>query len=482
MSESLRSAVIDEKLKYGSCRAKPMSPLASLALFGWIPLVIYLFNRYPAQRAVVVSFVAGFLFLPQVIKYPIVSGIPPYEKMSAISYGVLLAIILFDSARLSSFKPGWIDVPMLIWCLCPIASQVTNGISPISPTTQQIITWGVPYFIGRIYFNDLAGLRQLAIGIFAGGMVYVPLCLLETRIAPTLHLRLYGFHAREDFGQTMRYGGYRPTVFLEHGLAVGMWMMAATLLGICLWKTGVIKKFWNYPMNWLVPVLFVTFILVKSTGAYLYLVMGLGVLLASKLMRTALPMLLLAVAISAYLYLGATGTLYTIPQVRAFMAVSASEAAGERSQSLGFRLNNEVILSQKAQQRMMFGWGDSGGSRIYDETGKDISVTDSIWIIVFGQQGAVGLASLTTAMLLPSVAFAFLRYPARSWSNRKVAPAAGLAVLVILFMLDSSLNAFLSPVYILANGGLAGLVMKEPESTKVSVRPSLPKRSLVQQR
>lgn len=460
-----------------------MTPFVPLAMFGWIPLVLYLFNRYPAQRAVIASVVTGFLFLPHVVQYPLVQGLPPYEKMSAIGYAVLLAIILFDSGRLSSFKPGWIDLPMLIWCLCPIASQVTNGLSPISPTALQIMTWGVPYFIGRIYFNDLAGLRQLAIGIFAGGMVYVPLCLLETRISPILHLKLYGFHARADFGQTMRWGGYRPTVFLEHGLAVGMWMMATTLLGIWLWRTKVIKKLWNFPMNWLVPVLLITFILVKSTGAYLYLVMGLAVLFSSKWIRTALPMLLLAVAISAYLYLGATGTLYTIPQVRAFMAVSASEAAGDRSQSLGFRLNNEVILSQKARLKMMFGWGDSGGNRIYDETGKDIAVTDSIWIIAFGQQGTIGLTSLTAAMLLPSLAFGFLRYPARSWSNRKVAPAAGLAVVVILFILDSSLNAFVCPVYILANGGLAGLVMKEPESTKVvSVQPSLPRRSLVQQR
>lgn len=463
-----------------------MSPLVPLTLFGFLPLVLYLFNRFPAQRAVIVSFVAGFLFLPQpgfVGKFTLVPGIPPYEKLSAISYCVLLATLLFDSKRLSSFQPGWIDLPMMIWCLCPIVTQMSNGLSPISPTTGQILTWGVPYFLGRIYFNDLAGLRQLAIGIFAGGMVYVPLCLLEMRIAPTLHLRLYGYHARIDFGQTIRYGGYRPTVFLEHGLWVGVWMMSATLLGIWLWKTGVIKKFWNYPMNWLVPVLFVTFILVKSTGAYLYLVMGLGVLFSSKWTRTALPMLLLSVAVSAYLYLGATGTLYTIPQVRAFMAASAAEGANDRSQSLGFRLNNEVTLSQKAQLRMMFGWGDSGGSRIYDETGKDISVTDSIWIIAFGQQGAVGLASFTAAMLLPSLAFAFLRYPARSWSNRKVAPAAGLAMVLILYMIDSSLNAMTCPVFILANGGLAGLVLKEPEPTKViGVRPSLPKRTLVQQR
>jgi hypothetical protein len=462
-----------------------MSPLVPLALFGFVPFVLYLFNRFPAQRAIVISIVAGFLFLPQpglMGKFALVSGIPPYEKTSAICYAVLLAAIVFDSKRLSSFQPGWIDLPMLIWCLCPIASQISNNLSPISPTTNQIITWGVPYFLGRIYFNDLAGMRQLAIGIFAGGIVYIPLCLLEMRIAPTLHLRVYGYHARLDFSQTMRYGGYRPTVFLEHGLWVGMWMMAATLLGIVLWKAGVIKKLWNYPMNWLVPMLFITMILVKSTGAYLYLAIALAIWFTSRWLRTPLPMLLLCVGISVYLYLGATGELYKIPQVNDFL-VASEKSNNDRSQSVAFRIGNEKILSAKARLRMALGWGDSGGNRIYDATGRDISVTDSLWIIAYGLQGVVGLTSFTVAMILPSLGFVFLRYPPYTWSNRKVAPAIGLALVLVLYMLDSVLNAMTSPVFMFANGGLAGLVLKEPESLKAkTVRPSLPTSALAQQR
>lgn len=462
-----------------------MTPFVPLALFGFIPLTLYLFNRYPSQRAVVVSIVAGYLFLPQVgfvAQYPIVQGLPPYEKLSALSYVLMLGTILFASNRLSSFQPSWIDIPMLIFCLCPIASQTVNGLSPISPTTQQIISWGVPYFLGRIYFNDLAGLRQLAIGIFAGGMVYVPLCLLELRIAPTLHLRLYGYHARADFGQTMRYGGYRPTVYLEHGLWVGMWMMAATLIGLVLWRTGVIKKFWNYPMNWLVPVLLVTFILVKSTGAYLYLVMGIGIWFIAKWLRTALPIFLLVVAMSGYVYIAAEGTLYRMPQVAAFAATANADTGNDRAQSLAFRIYNEAILVKKAQRKMTFGWG-AGGHRVIDyETGEDIAITDSLWIIFYGQYGMVSLFSFMAMLLLPSLAFCF-RYPARTWSNRKVAPAATLALVLIFYTLDSLLNAMSCPVFLLANGGLAGLILKQPETNKVTNTPaSLPKRSLVQQR
>jgi hypothetical protein len=110
--------------------------------------------------------------------------------------------------------------------------------------------------------------------------------LLETRIAPTLHLKLYGFNAREDFSQTIRYGGYRPTVFLEHGLWVGVWMMAAALIGVWLWKTKVIKKFKEIPVGRLLVGLLVTVILVKSTGAYLYLLMGIVILFIAGWQRT----------------------------------------------------------------------------------------------------------------------------------------------------------------------------------------------------
>jgi len=65
---------------------------------------------------------------------------------------------------------------------------------------------------------------------------------------------------------------------------------------------------------------------------------------------------------------------------------------------------------------------------VFNEWRKDISVTDSLWIITFGAQGAVGVISLTVFMLLPVLSF-LLCYPVSLWRNRKVAPAAALAVL-----------------------------------------------------
>jgi hypothetical protein len=42
--------------------------------------------------------------------------------------------------------------------------------------------------------------------------------------------------------QTMRFGGWRPTVFMEHGLMVGMWMSMAAMIGLWLWWTGTLKR------------------------------------------------------------------------------------------------------------------------------------------------------------------------------------------------------------------------------------------------
>src|SRR4028119_2296371 len=135
-----------------------MVALIPVALFGLIPIVFYLFVRFPPQRAVIISFVVAWLFLPQATySIPILPG---YDKISAACYSILLATLVYDTGRFTSFKPGWLDVPMLIWCLCPIISQITNGGSPISPTFVQIISWGLPYFLGRLYVGSLDGLRQ----------------------------------------------------------------------------------------------------------------------------------------------------------------------------------------------------------------------------------------------------------------------------------------------------------------------------------
>lgn len=447
-----------------SHKVKLMSPLVYIVMFGWIPFVLYLFRWLPAQRAIVVSFIAAWLFLPQV-GFPIL-GLPDYTKMSATCYGVLLATILFDAQRFSSIQPGWLDLPIAVWCICPFISSISNDLGwydGITGVISQTATWGLPYYLGRLYLNTLDGLRKLAIGIFIGGLIYIPLCLYEVRLSPQLHRIVYGFY-QHSFAQTIRYGGYRPTVFMEHGLMVGAWMTAAALSGVWLWKAGVIKEVWGIPVGWLVTALLVTVVLVKSTGAWFLLGIGLVVLFFTKWFRTSLLLLVLIASISSYLYVGVTGT-FSGEQI---VSVVSSTINEDRAASLAFRFYNEEFLSDKARQKMVFGWGGWGRSRIYNERGEDISITDSLWIIAFGNYGAVGVISITASLLLPVIGF-MQRYRASLWDNPKVAPAAALAVLLALYMLDCVLNAMVNPIYMLASGGIAGLALKQTRTSKVMV-------------
>ncbi|WP_445241128.1 hypothetical protein [Microcoleus vaginatus] len=266
---------------------------------------------------------------------------------------------------------------------------------------------------------------------------------------------------------------------MQHGLMVGLWMMTAALIAVWLWQTGTLKKFMGRNIKPLAIILTIAFFLCRSTGAYSLFGMALIVLFSAKLFRTSLPLLLIIGYIVFYLYIAAAGQ-FSSKDVIGFINQIFGE---ERAASLKFRFDNEEILGEKARQRFMFGWGDSGGNRVYNDYGQDISVTDSLWIIAFGVNGAVGLVSLFSSLLLPVIVFCVFKYPARTWSNPKVAPAATLGVALSMYVFDCVLNAMTNPIFALIAGGISGLVLKAPESLKAKKTSSPPRRqSLVHQK
>src|SRR5205823_15018650 len=168
--------------------------------------------------------------------------------------GVLMGAAIFDTDRLLGFRPRWIDLPMILWCTSVFVSSHNNGLGiydGCSEAVRQIIIWGLPYVIGRVYFSDLEGIRELAVGIFIGGLIYVPLCWFEVRMSPQLHVWVYGFR-QHSFYQNMRDGGYRPMVFMQHGLMVAMWMSMTALIGLVLWRCRSITKLWDIPIAYFV--------------------------------------------------------------------------------------------------------------------------------------------------------------------------------------------------------------------------------------
>jgi tetratricopeptide (TPR) repeat protein len=420
-------------------------------MISWIPIVLLLFAVMPPRRAVIVASLTAWMFLPQLsFNLP---GIPDYTRTSATTMALIIGAALFDTGRLLSIRPRWFDIPVVAWCLCPFITSLTNDLGPydgLSCALAQFFRWGFPYLIGRVYLDDLEGLRDLVIGIVVVSLIYVPLCLWEIRMSPQLARYVYGVDPRGWEGT--RYSGYRPKVFLETGLELGMWMTAASLCGYGLWISGALRRLWGYPFGLLFGILLVTTVLCKSTGALLLLLVGVGIFWSIQKLKWIWPVWVLLALAPVYESVRTT----KLWGGREAVDVAASLINAERAWSLEFRMINEDMLVDKAMQRPAFGWGGWGRGRVYDETGKDISITDGYWIIILGEQGVVGLTLMTTTFLLP-LFLLIVRIPPRSWIDPRYCSAAVMAVLLGLYMIDNLSNAMLNPLYALAIGGLTAL-------------------------
>jgi hypothetical protein len=432
-----------------------MRPTVYVALYGWPLLALVLFSLLRPRRAVLASMILGWLFLP-VATIKFASGIPEYSKITAVCLGTLLGVVVFDLRRLLAFRPHWADLPMAIWCLSPFASSVTNDLGPydgMSAIFLQTVEWGLPYLFGRLYFSNLRSIGLLAFGVFLGGLIYIPFCLFEIRMSPQLHTWLYGFH-QHFFNQSYRFGGWRPTVFMHHGIMVGLWMAMASLSGIWLWMAGGLRTLFRIPLPWFLGPLLVTTVLCKALGGIVLLVIGLAVLLSMRWGAPRSAILTLALFVPLYCAI-------RIPRVWSGSELTDVSAlvSSERASSLKFRLMNEDMLLERASLRPVFGWARWGRARVRDDMGRDISITDGLWIIVFGNQGLVGLFAMMGVFLTP-VAGLWRAIRPSAWKHPLVAPAAAMCVMGLLFFVDNIFNDMNHPVYMMAIGGLSCLTAK----------------------
>ena len=430
-----------------------MSPdLAPYLTVAWVAAVLVGFPALPPRRAVLVAALSGVLLLPEAVRGVVELGPVKFHKYHAIPYAALLGALVYDSGRLFAVTPRWYDLPAVAWCLAPLPSVLTNDPPPdgsaplrdaLSQTWGQVVLYGFPYLLGRVYFTTPAAVRDLAVGVVIAAAAYTPLCLWEVRMSPTLHATVYGY-AQHSFAQVVRFDGYRPMVFMSHGLALGLFVTVGALLAVWLRRPARLPAY-------LPLVLVPTAVLVKSTGALALGAAGGGLLWLSR--ATGRRWLVLAVVAvpPAYVVARTTGA-WTGEDL---VEVVDEYVGGDRAESLAFRLKNENLLVAKALQRPYFGWGGWGRARVYNDDLQDTTVTDGLWIIALGDRGVVGLVALGLSLLLPVARFAVRSDPAR-WHSPALAPAAGCAVVLLLWTVDCLPNAMLNPVYLLMAGGLAG--------------------------
>ena len=197
-----------------------------------------------------------------------------------------------------------------------------------------------------------------------------------------------------------------------------------------------------------------TNIMMRSMGAISLLIIALLVVYISNKTKTTLLVLILLIVPHIYIFTRTTG----IWDGRNLSDAVSQQYSSERSGSLQFRFDNETILVQKALQGSFFGWGGYGRSRVYDEKGKDVSITDGLWIITYGTNGIYGLVVMVLTIQLPLFLF-FLRVKPELWKTKTWGNTAVMALFLGIFMIDNLLNAMINPVYMLCNGSIIGALL-----------------------
>lgn len=422
----------------------------------WPVVSLLLFMRMPAPKALLWSVIGGYLLLPSATRFDL-PGLPDLDRNSMIAIGAGLGALLFGQrprrlgGSLLFYGLGTVFVlsPFMTAYLNPDPIVGRNLFFPGLTSYDGLSLAGanlfalVPFWSARRLLADERGHRLLLNTLVVATLGYSLLVLLEIRLSPQLHRWVYGFFPH-DFGQQMRAGGFRAVVFLSHGLLVALLLSTAMTASVALAKAK--RRIFGVGAGMTAVYLLGVLLLQKSLGPVI-----LGAIFATAIwLASARWQLLLAslVGMIVCVYPVVRGSqILPIESVQA-MATSFSP---DRGSSLQTRLVNEQRLLEKASERPVFGWGNWGRNRVYDlESGRDISITDGLWVIQIGTFGWVGYVALFGLLALPA-----LRLLGTFRGGVAIPPeTAAVAVLVCVNLVDLVPNASLSPLTWLMAGSL----------------------------
>jgi hypothetical protein len=459
---------------------------AYAALLIWPAVALYLYSNLPIGRATVWAILGGYLLLPvgTVIKF---EQVPGFDKQSIPNLAALICCILF-TGRMPKFFRGFgfaelLIIPLLV---SPFITSMLNtdpvrigeivlpGLSYYESASAAVgqFIFLLPFFLGREFLQRTEDNADILRILVVAGLAYSLPMLFEVRISPQLHTWIYGYFPH-SFLQQIREGGFRPVVFLGHGLLVAFFAMTATVAAAALWRTRTPIR--QFTPGALTGYLSVVLVLCKTGSALLYAA------ILVPLVRWASPRMQLRVAcvlaaiVMTYPILRVADLIPTDSLIQLTDTVSA-----ERAASLKTRFDNEKQLMEHAWQRPWFGWGRFGRNRVYDAGGEDVSITDGRWIITLGTFGLIGFfAEFGLIALVVFRAASALRFAS---TMQEAGYLATLALIVAINMIDLLPNSSLSPWTWLLAGALLGraealrevakqILLREPNAIRESRKP-----------
>lgn len=451
---------------------------AFLMLVLWPVITAMLFRRLPVGRAIIASLLVAYLFLPPPpagFDFPL---LPPLTKETIPSLAMILACLILYRDRITLMPETIIGRVLVITFVCsPLATVLTNAEpvfwgqmalpalklrEAVSTMLQQALLIA-PFLMARNFLRNPDDQRDILKALFIGGMVYSVLMLIEVRLSPQLNIWVYGYF-QHNFDQMIRFGGFRPIVFLYHGLWVSFFAMTAVVSAAALARRSVTRValgFWAAAAY-----LLVVLVLSKSLGAIMYglLLVPLVAVLSSRT-QLRVAALLAFVALAYPVLKGAD----LVPQEA--MVQQAERVESDRANSLRFRFQQETILLHRAQEKPLFGWGLWGRNHIWDGATRTIlTVTDGRWIILIGVLGWVGFLAEFGLLAWPI----FLLW--RKSGQGDVSPWIGpMALMLGINMIDLIPNATLTPLTWLMAGAILGYAEGFSRQTQsATIRPVSP--------
>ena len=435
--------------------------LAYLMLFVWPVVATVLYKRLDPARALIWTILGGYLILPPLtaLSIPLV---PDLDKISVPNLMALLLSLTLLKDRIAVWPQARAGrILLLLFVLSPFATVLTNS-DPVVFTTDRlpglrlydsIATVAnqaiavLPFFLARRYLATPEAMRAMTVALVAAGLAYSLPMLIEVRLSPQMNVWVYGFF-QHDFAQMVRSGGYRPLVFLPHGLWAAFFVVMTVLSALVLFRAGPAedRPKWLAAALWMLAVL----VLCKSLGPLLYaLCLGPVILFAGR--RTQL---LLAAAMALLVI--------TYPILRGAHLVPLDTIVGlagavdpERAASVRFRFDNEEMLLARAAERPLFGWGLWGRNLIHDAyTGQAVTISDGTWVILMGVYGWFGYIAQFGLLVLPLLLLGreALRQPLSALSPF----VAAVALIYGANLVDLLPNATIIPFTWLMAGALLG--------------------------
>ena len=504
---------------------------AYLTLYAWPVVVLILFRILPKNQALIWSILGGYLFLPfgVEVNFPL---LPSLDKTFIPSVFAGIAYLWFANnekkrqriTRVKIPEPIRQSVPisasrlpysrqhrpasttpdtkvesdsvranprhypramllvnglLALLLLVPFLTALVNGdtiiIGPrylpgltlydaFSMELEMIIRL-VPFVLGLYFLGTRSNHLVLLIAFGLFGLIYSFPTLFEIRMSPQLSRWTYGFLA-QSFAQTMRDGGFRPVVFLQHGLWLAIFLTMAALASFVVWRERMKKgnAVWYFFLGlWLTGVL----LLASSLGAVLVLFLLLPVVIFMGQRSQLVIASVIAISMLIYPIVRSEGLL-PYKAIQEF----ARSVNPEREQSFTYRLENEEVLLQRANERPLLGWGGYGRARVYDPwSGKAQTVSDGAWIVLIGYYGWVGYLAEFGLLTLPI----FLLTIRRTRIHPSLA-TTGLCIVLSANLIDMITNATVTVLTWLIAGALTGLyrngaaVDEAPVTQNASIR------------